>query len=173
MVIIVSTLSANSAKPRSAIDLRWPLQKKRTVTTATVRAPSRGRFPPRPAPRRCRCPAQAASDKTISEPFRISRISFCDSSAACRPNSGFIPAPKPRVTDFPICNYRRPCCNASLHISIDRNKIHPANSFFDHALNRAATAAATPTTLILAMFRLCFIWPYNFSEKNFENFFYL
>ncbi len=103
-VIMVSTLSASSAKARSAIFFRCPPSNMNgLVTTATVKAPNSRAISatigeaPEPVP-----PPKPTVIKTMLQPFKTSLISFCDSSAAAFPSSGFIPAPKPRVTVFPI-----------------------------------------------------------------------
>ncbi|OQC53789.1 MAG: hypothetical protein BWX53_00519 [Parcubacteria group bacterium ADurb.Bin016] len=108
IVIIASTLPISSFWPRSAIFRRWtPSKVKGLVTTAIVKAPkSRASSAiigeaPVPVP-----PPKPQVINTISAPFKASLISFCDSAAASRPKSGFIPAPKPLVIVLPICILR-------------------------------------------------------------------
>ena len=112
MVIIASTLRANCSHDFSAISLLCgPSKANGFVTTATVKAPASFAAAattgaaPEPVP-----PPKPQVIKTISASFIVSLISFWLSSAAFLPISGSMPAPKPRVTLFPICNF----CGAEL-----------------------------------------------------------
>ena len=116
MVMMVSTLSAKSSTPCSAIDFRCaPSKLNGLVTTAIVKAPaSRANSAtngpaPVPVP-----PPKPQVKNTISAPFNTSLISSLLSSADFRPSSGSMPAPKPRVVAEPICNFTpaRECWSA-------------------------------------------------------------
>ena len=108
MTIIVSTCSFSSSNPFSAISRRCtPSNANGLVTTATVSTPAslaifaKTGAAPVPVP-----PPNPQVMNTISAPRRTSANSSLFSSAAPRPTSGFIPAPKPRVVCFPIWTLR-------------------------------------------------------------------
>ena len=105
MVISESTCSLSASMPCCATNKRLrPSKGKGLVTTATVRIPSSRATSatigaaPVPVP-----PPIPAVIKTMSAPARIAAISSLSSNAACRPISGFAPAPRPLVTPEPIC----------------------------------------------------------------------
>ena len=92
-----STLASNSAKPDSALFMRRvPSNSKGLVTTPTVRIPiSRATrattgAAPVPVP-----PPIPAVTNNILVPSKASRIWSSAASAASRPRSGILPAPKP------------------------------------------------------------------------------
>ena len=100
----VSTFSFRRWMPCSAwIDRRRPSKANGRVTTPIVRAPrpfatsAMTGAAPVPVP-----PPLPAVMKTMSAPFRTSSISSRCSSAAARPTSGSLPAPRPRVSWRPM-----------------------------------------------------------------------
>ncbi len=102
--IMVSTARFSSASPCSACFIRFfPSKRKGRVTMAMVSAPiSRAISPisgaaPVPVP-----PPIPAVMKTRSVPSSTLRTSSAFSSIAPRPISGRAPAPRPRVSFFPI-----------------------------------------------------------------------
>ena len=107
MTICVSTLSLRCTMPCSACtERRRPSKPNGRVTTPIVRAPAAFATsatmgaPPVPVP-----PPSPAVMKTMSAPSSASSISARCSSAACRPISGSLPAPRPRVRFLPISNF--------------------------------------------------------------------
>src|ERR1043166_5719810 len=106
--IIVSTPWRISMMPVSACFIRfWPSKRKGLVTMPTVRAPmSRAIWAmigaaPVPVP-----PPMPQVTKTRSAPCMAATTSSRFSSIAWRPISGRAPAPRPRVSFFPICTFR-------------------------------------------------------------------
>ena len=101
-----STSLFSTSMPASALRIRgMPSKVKGLVTMATVRIPmSRATLAmtgaaPVPVP-----PPMPAAMKTMSAPFKASRILSRSSSAAWRPTSGLEPAPMPRVVLTPSCS---------------------------------------------------------------------
>ena len=102
-IIRESTLSLSNLIPSFATSIRFlPSNEKGLVTTPTVRIPicfaisATMGAPPVPVP-----PPIPAVIKTISAPLRTCDIRSLSSRAACRPTSGFAPAPKPLVKALP------------------------------------------------------------------------
>ena len=100
MTISVSTFSLSRCTPVSACTARRrPSKENGRVTTPTVSAPRPREIsaitgaPPVPVP-----PPSPAVMNTMSAPFTISSISSWCASAADRPTSGSLPAPRPRVS---------------------------------------------------------------------------
>eukprot|EP01033_Poteriospumella_lacustris_P016981 gene16980-gene17726 len=103
-MISVSTSSrSRSIAPSACCIRRRPSNANGFVTTPTVRAPASRAISatmgaaPDPVP-----PPIPAVTNTKSDPVTIFRISARLSSAALRPLSGTPPAPRPRVTSFPM-----------------------------------------------------------------------
>ena len=104
MVITVSTTFFRASRPASACFIRFlPSKPKGFVTTATVRAPTSllasaiTGAAPVPVP-----PPRPAVIKTMWLSSTALRIASMFSMAACRPISGFAPAPRPSVSFSPI-----------------------------------------------------------------------
>ncbi len=102
--IMVSAERFSSASPSSAWRIRFfPSKRKGLVTMATVSAPISRAISaitgaaPVPVP-----PPMPAVMNTRSAPSKALRISSRFSSSACRPISGRAPAPRPRVSFWPI-----------------------------------------------------------------------
>ena len=151
ITIRVSTLVDSSSLAFTALIRRFaPSNEKGRVTTATVRAPSswatlaRTGAAPLPVP-----PPMPAVRKIMSIPRTISRKSSSDSSADCRPNSGFPPTPNPLLTLSPIRTrvsaWQRASAWASVFIPTNSTPEIRASTMRSTALQ---PAPPTPTTLI-------------------------
>jgi len=108
MTMRVSTFSFRIWMPFSAcMARRRPSKVKGRVTTPMVRAPTLFAISattgaaPVPVP-----PPLPAVMKTMSAPWSASSISPRCSSAAWRPTSGSLPAPRPRVSWRPMSSFR-------------------------------------------------------------------
>ena len=153
MTMRVSTFSLRCWIPCSACTARRrPSNENGRVTTPMVSAPmllaisATTGAPPVPVP-----PPLPAVMNTMSAPFRISSISSLCSSAACRPTSGSLPAPRPRVSSRPMSSL----ASASLMSSAWASVLMAMNSTpFSPASIMRFTALTPPppmpTTLITA-----------------------
>ncbi len=99
-----STLASSSASPSSAFFMRRPpSQSKGLVTTPTVRMPislatrAITGAAPVPVP-----PPMPAVMNSMCEPWMAWRMSSCAASAASRPLSGLLPAPKPLAPSWMV-----------------------------------------------------------------------
>ena len=149
----VSTFSFSPWMPFSACIARGrPSKVNGRVTTPIVTAPSAFAIsattgaPPVPVP-----PPSPAVMKTMSEPFRASSISPRCSSAAWRPISGSLPAPRPRVRLRPMSSLR----SASLMSSAWASVLAAMNSTLRSPasimrLTALTPPPPTPTTLMTA-----------------------
>ena len=106
MAITVSTMDASLPSPSSASFMRRdPSKLNGLVTTATASASSSlasdaiTGAAPVPVP-----PPRPAVTNAMSAPCSASTMPSVFSSAACRPTSGFDPAPSPRVIFAPSCS---------------------------------------------------------------------
>ena len=154
MVTTVSTVSASSASPCSAIFMRWlPSKENGLVTTATVSAPSSlasevtmGAAPV-PVP-----PPSPAVTKTMSESPKSSIRRSVSSSAASRPTSAFDPAPRPLVNREPSCSLTcaRETRNACSSVLMAANTT-PSTPASIMRLTALQPAPPTPMTLMRAL----------------------
>ena len=153
MTMRVSTFSFRRWMPCSACTARRrPSKLNGRVTTPMVRAPmllatsATTGAPPVPVP-----PPLPAVMKTMSAPFRISSISSRCSSAACRPTSGSLPAPRPRVSSRPMSSLASAslissAC-ASVLMAMNSTPLSPASIM---RLTALTPPPPMPTTLITA-----------------------
>ena len=153
MTIRVSTFSFNTWMPLSACSARRrPSKLNGRVTTPMVTAPkalatsATTGAAPVPVP-----PPLPAVMKTMSAPDSASSISARCSSAAWRPISGSLPAPRPRVSLRPMSSFR----SASLMSSAWASVLAAMNSTLRSPASIMRFTALTPppptpTTLITA-----------------------
>ena len=153
MMMRVSTFSFRFWMPASAwTERRRPSKVNGRVTTPMVRAPrplaisATTGAAPVPVP-----PPLPAVMKTMSAPFRASSISDRCSSAARRPTSGSLPAPRPRVSCRPMSSFRSASLInsawASVLVAMNSTPRRPASII---RLTALTPPPPTPTTLITA-----------------------
>ena len=152
--IIVSTVRRSSRSPSRACRMRFfPSKWKGRETIAMQSAPiSRAMRPiagaaPVPVP-----PPIPAVTKTRSAPAMASRTSSSLSAIAWRPISGRAPAPKPRVSAFPIWTLRCAAEPLSAWASVlTAMKSTPSSSSSIMRFTALPPAPPTPTTFIRAL----------------------
>jgi hypothetical protein len=153
MTMRVSTFSLSFWMPCSACTARrLPSKEKGRVTTPMVSAPrllaisATTGAPPVPVP-----PPFPAVMNTMSAPLRISSISSRCSSAAWRPTSGSLPAPRPRVSSRPMSSFASASLIssawASVLMAMNSTPLRPASIILLTALT---PPPPIPTTLITA-----------------------
>ncbi len=150
IVINESTDFFSSAIPSSATSIRFlPSNGKGLVTTATVRIPislatwATIGAPPVPVP-----PPIPAVMNTISAPAMASSIRSRSSIAACRPISGFAPAPRPLVMCVPIWITVRLDALSSAWASV-LAQIKSTPSILAHTICSTALPPPPPTPITL------------------------
>ena len=152
--IIVSTARRSSRSPISAYRILFlPSKWKGRVTIAMQSDPISRAMPPMigaapvPVP-----PPIPAVTKTRSAPSIDDRISSALSDIACRPISGRAPAPRPRVSSFPIWTLRwaPDSFNAWASVLTAMNST-PSSSSSIMRLTALPPAPPTPTTFIFAL----------------------
>ena len=153
ITIWVSTLSFKSCIPASAWTARRrPSNMNGRVTTPMVSAPHSLAISatigaaPVPVP-----PPSPAVMKTMSEPLSVCSISSLCSTAAWRPISGSLPAPRPRVKSRPMSSLMSAslissAC-ASVFTATNSTPVRPDSIILFTALQ---PPPPTPTTLITA-----------------------
>ena len=153
MTMRVSTFSFRCWMPCSAwTDRRRPSKANGRVTTPMVSAPmpfaisATTGAPPVPVP-----PPLPAVMNTMSAPLRTSSISSRCSSAACRPTSGSLPAPRPRVSSRPMSSFTSAslmssAC-ASVFTAMNSTPFSPASII---RLTALTPPPPMPTTLMTA-----------------------
>ena len=144
MTMRVSTFSLRIWMPFSAcMARRRPSKVKGRVTTPIVRAPrllaisATTGAAPVPVP-----PPLPAVMKTMSAPWSASSMSARCSSAAWRPTSGSLPAPRPRVSWRPMSSFR----SASLIRSAWASVLAAMNSTLRSPESIMRLTAFTPAT---------------------------
>ena len=132
---------------------RLPSNANGWVTTATVRAPislaseAITGAAPVPVP-----PPSPAVTKTMSAPSSASMILSESSSAACRPTSGFAPAPRPLVSFTPSCSFTGACESFSACTSVlAAMNSTPSSLASIMRLTALPPPPPTPMTLIFAL----------------------
>ena len=153
MTIRVSTFSFSFWMPCSACtERRRPSKANGRVTTPMVRAPrslaisATTGAPPVPVP-----PPLPAVMNTMSAPLSTSSISSRCSSAAWRPTSGSLPAPRPRVSSRPMSSFTSASLIssawASVLMAMNSTPFRPASIM---RLTALTPPPPMPTTLMTA-----------------------
>ena len=150
MTMRVSTFSFRLWIPCSAwTERRRPSKANGRVTTPMVSAPrplaisATTGAAPVPVP-----PPLPAVMKTMSAPFSASSISSRCSSAASRPTSGSLPAPRPRVSWRPMSSLRSASLIRSAWASVlTAMNSTPCRPGVDHPVDGVDPAAADPDHL--------------------------
>ena len=153
MTIWVSTFSFSFWMPCSAwTERRRPSKENGRVTTPMVSAPmflatsATTGAPPVPVP-----PPLPAVMKTMSAPLSTSSISSRWASAASRPTSGSLPAPRPRVRSRPMSSFTSASLIssawASVLMAMNSTPLRPASIM---RLTAFTPPPPIPTTLMTA-----------------------